>query len=120
MHQDGEAEIPRWKLHKADWQTFQEINETKCVEILSRDITDVEKMNSAVVAPIIQPAEETISKSKGNNKGKSVMWWDESYRIVVKRRNKAFRQVKAYYTLETLVRYKRVLSRGGQGRRRGG
>ncbi|KAI2646629.1 RNA-directed DNA polymerase from mobile element jockey [Labeo rohita] len=108
VQQDSEVNIPRWKLDKADWQAFQEMSETKCMELLNKNITNVEEMNDEIVNSIIQIAEETIPKSRGNKRKKSVPWWDESCRKAVKSRNKAFGQLKAHHTIETLINYKRV------------
>lgn len=60
-----------------------------------------------LVAVIVQSAEETIPKGVGGRGKKSVSCWDENCRKAVKRRNRAFRQLKRHHSLETLIQYKR-------------
>ncbi|XP_053536655.1 uncharacterized protein LOC124628232 [Ictalurus punctatus] len=108
IHQDSELKTPRWRLDKADWQMFQMLSEIKCVELVNKDIRDVEEMNRKVTRAIIQTAEETIPKKTRIEQRKSVPWWNESCTIVIKKRNKALRQLKAHHTLVTLINYKRA------------
>lgn len=98
---------PRWKLEKADWQSFQMLSEVKCVEMLNKNITEVEEMNENVVTAITEAVEKTIPKNAGSKRKKCV-WWDERCSVVIKNRNKRFKQLKAHHTLETLINYKRA------------
>lgn len=108
IHQDNEVRTPRWKLDKADWQSFQMLSEVKCVDLLNKNITEVKEMNENVVTAIIEAAEETIPKKAGSKLKKCVPWWDESCNTVIKKRNKMSKQLKIHHTLETLINYKRA------------
>ncbi len=101
--QDSEVRTPRWKLDKVDWQSFQMLSKFNCVEMLNKNITEVEEMNENVVTAITEAAEFFFPKN-----GKSVPSWDERCSVVIKKRNKMFKQLKAHHTLETLINYKRA------------
>ncbi len=68
----------------------------------------MEKSNKKLITAIIQTAEETIPTSAGGKRNKNVSWWDDNCSKVIKRSNRAFRQLKAHHTLGTLVHSKRA------------
>ncbi len=98
---------PTWKLDKADGDAFQVLSEVRCGEIIEENGTEVEEAKEKLVTPITQTAEETIPKSAGGKHNKNVPWLDDCSRAI-KRRNRAFRQLKAHHTLDTSVHYKRA------------
>ena len=110
IHQEGGARTPRWKLDEAEWGAFQIISEGRCVKLLGENMINVEEMNGKLVTALIQTAEETIPKSRGSKREKSVPWWDDNCSKAIKKRNRAFRQLKAHHTLDTLIEYKRALA----------
>ncbi len=59
--QDNEVRTPRWKLDKADWQSFQMLSEFNCVEMLNKNITEVEEIYENVVKAITEAAEKINS-----------------------------------------------------------
>lgn len=62
VQQEEEQRIQRWKLDKADWDTFQAISKDRCEHILREDIVDGDEFNKMLVAAI------KVSK-RGNPKG---------------------------------------------------
>lgn len=107
INQEEDLNLPKWKLDKADWDTFQAKIMGRVEPLLREDVVDGDAFSKKLVAAIIQSAKETIPMSVGSKGKKSVPWWDGKCRQAVKRRNRAFRQLKKHHSLETLVHYKK-------------
>lgn len=96
---EKEKRSPRWKLEKVNWEVFQVICGNRCMTLLEENQMDVNEFNNKLVSEIIQSAEEVIPKTTGIRRVKNVPWWNDDCKVVVKARNKAFRQLKktAFY-----------------------
>lgn len=108
LQRNKELRIPRWKLEKANWQAFADKSEIKYEEIFRESIEDIDKINQKVSTAIIKAAQETIPKSTGKNRKKSVPWWDKNCEMAIKGKNRAFKQLKKQHNLETLVQYRKA------------
>lgn len=100
--------IPRWKLGDANWEVFQKISANRFCKLKEENQTDVNIINSKIVKEIIQSAEETIPKSNGTKRTKSVPWWNDNCSKAIKARNKAFRELKKLHSQDALIQYKRA------------
>lgn len=78
----------RWKLDKADWDAFQKCCQHRFTELTGEDTREVEEYDKQLITVIIQIAEETIPKSTGGKRKKSVPWWDDNCSKAIKIRNR--------------------------------
>lgn len=92
-----EVQIPRLKLDRANWELFQAVVRGSCETVGERTFSDVDVFNDELVSAIIQAAEISIPKTAGKRSRKSVPWWNEKCNQAVRKRNKAFKQVRGNY-----------------------
>lgn len=77
VYQEEVQRMPKWRLDKANWDTFQTLMKGRCDLLLKDSISEVNVMNNKLVEVIIQSAKETIPRSGMNRTKKNVPWWNE-------------------------------------------
>jgi len=83
--------LPKWKLEKADWSTFEDI----CRRLIgpALDHGDVEVFNDRVIGAIQTAEEESVPQTRpGKRRQKPLPYWNAEIRQAVVNRNKACRK----------------------------
>lgn len=93
----------RWKLHKADWTSF----EKHCLETIT--MSHYRNCNNLVedfTDDITDIANKTIPMTKNNSKRSARPWFDDEVREAIKNRKKALRIFKSQPTINNLNNFK--------------
>ena len=69
---------------------------------------DVDILNDEVSSGMYEAATESVPRSKGKMRRKTVPWWTEQCSNAVKDRNKAFRTLKRTHNFQNLIQYKKA------------
>ena len=94
------TKLPRWKLHRADWETFQAL----CLQrIILEDLNNTEDPIEAFTSKLIKIAEECIPKSSAKPKRPYYPWFNQDCRETIKKRKKAFSAFKKSPTQANLI-----------------
>ena len=105
---DSGAKIPRWKLHRANWETFQAL----CLErIHLEDLLTAADPVETFSSKLIKIAEECIPKSSAKPKRPYFPWFNQDCREAIKKRRKALNAFKKSPTQENLITYKQAYAR---------
>ena len=83
---------PRWKLHRADWETFQALFLER---ITSTKFLDEKDPIEAFSSTLIRIAEESIPRSSGKPKRPYFSWFNQDCRDSIRKRRKAFNTFKS-------------------------
>lgn len=97
----------RWIFKRAKWDLFRNI----CDEWSSKVMVSnkVEEIEEAFRSVIIEAAELTIPKTKGNiRERKNVPWWSEVCEKAIKARNKSLKILRKTHNVENLLKYKKL------------
>lgn len=100
----------RFNFLKADWEKF----ETFCDDLLPGiQDSSVDEWNSGLCSVISAAAAAAIPRKGTGQKKKAVPWWNKECDEAIRNRNKAFRVLRRFPTVDNLVRYKfcRALAR---------
>ena len=96
---------PRWKLHRADWETFQAL----CLErITPTKFLDEKDPIEAFSSTLIRIAEESIPRSSGKPKRPYFPWFNQDCRDSIRKRRKAFNTFRKSPTQENHIKYKQA------------
>ena len=96
----------KWIFEKAKWDSFLLHSEQNMMSI--EETGDVNIFNEMVSSAIYEAAIGSIPRSKGKMRRKAVPWWTEQCSDAVKKRNKAFRDLKRTHSFQNLIDYKRA------------
>ena len=88
IHSDPEQRVPRWKIHRADWNAFQTICRG---EILPEDFADVEDPMGLFTTLVRDAAERSIPRSSTVPKKPNKVWFNEDCKTAIRNRQDALR-----------------------------
>ena len=95
--------VQRWKLHKADWNTFQELCATELQTHLFEDVDDPISQFSSTLHNI---AEQCIPKTSANPKRFNKPWYNDECKEAIRERKKALRDFNVRPTTANLSNFK--------------
>lgn len=95
-----------WVFGKADWEKFQVESEKYLSQV--DNYIDIELLSNEVKQGILLAATDTIPRSKGIKRRKSVPWWNDNCKTAVKNRNKAFKLLKRTHNFQHMIQYKQA------------
>ena len=106
------ATTPKWKLSKADWNTFREILTQKLAKssIDQEDHKNTDRLNEDFVSTVHHAAEQTIpqTKSQFSRMLKPLPYWTDEIKTAIYERNRARNKMKKTRILEDCINYRRL------------
>ena len=98
-----EENVPKWRLHKADWTKFKDLCEEEIRPELFVDVEDSIELFTNILYSI---AERTIPKSSTKPKKTSRPWFNDECKEAIKTRKNALRQFNRQPTEQNLQHFK--------------
>ena len=99
--------FPRWKLRKANWGAYSMMCSRK-LEGLNQNNEGIDDFNARITEAMQSTAVEIIGKGSGSEQRHMVPWWTDECKKAVQARNKAFKKVKASFSFNDLIEYKKT------------
>jgi len=95
--------VQRWKLAKADWDTFQCLCSTRLQQPAMADTDDPMSLFTSILKDI---ADETIPKTSATPKRIRKPWFNDTVKTVIKERNRVLERFKREPTKDNLNSFK--------------
>lgn len=92
---------PKWKLDKADWEKFDSLISNLCNQHPHPSATEFTEL-------LIQAADESIPRSKGNAHRPQVPWWTDEIKISIQERRRAERKCRKSPSQENIINFRRA------------
>jgi len=102
-----DEQIPKWKLHKANWAEFANL----CSSINPQAFDEKEDAIASFTQILYDIATETIPKSSANPHKKHNPWFNDECKKATKHRIKALKQFKRRPTPQNLNKYRQARAR---------
>ena len=105
----------RWKYHKANWTTYQNIISKNIDELYNQldnvsniDKIDINQITNKFTEILLNAANKAIPKTKGKTQKYHTPWWNSECEEVIKNYKKALNKFKKNNTEENKIEFKRL------------